>query len=64
MFAPVVDNKAIADYWQAPFGLDRNWGLKPDRWETKDPDGIFIRVEDKGLPVLYQRDGTYILNVN
>ena len=64
MFADTVDGDPIAEYKMAPFGLDRNYGLKPDRWEEKDPDGIFVRVEDKGLPVLYQRDGLYILTVN
>lgn len=64
MFASRVDGQQIAEYWEAPFGLDRNYGLKPDRWEKKDPDGVFIRIEDKGLPVLYQRDAVYILTVN
>jgi len=64
MFASRVENKPIAEFKRAPFGLDRNYGIKPDRWEKKDPDGIFIRVEDKGLPVLYQRDAVYILDVN
>lgn len=63
MWASTVDGEAIAEYKKAPFGLDRNWGLKPDRWEQKDPDGVFIRVEDKGLPVLYHRDASYILTV-
>jgi len=64
MIASSVDGKSIANYKQAPFGLDRHYGLKPDRWEEKDPDGVFIRVEDKGLPVLFQRDAMYILTVN
>uniref|UniRef100_A0A6M3ISS3 Putative capsid protein n=1 Tax=viral metagenome TaxID=1070528 RepID=A0A6M3ISS3_9ZZZZ len=64
MFASRVDGKPIAEYKAAPFGLDRNYGLKPDRWEDKDPDGVYIRVEDKGLPILKQRDGIYILDVN
>lgn len=63
MMCANVDGKSIAEYWQAPFGLDRHYGEKPDRWEIKDPDGIYIRIEDKGLPVLYQRDALYILDV-
>jgi len=64
MFASQVDGQPIAEYKAAPFGLNRNWGQDTDRWEVKDPDGVFIRVQDKGLPVLYQRDAMYILDVN
>jgi len=63
MYASQVDGQAIADFRQAPYGLQRHWGLQTHQWETTDPDGIFIRVEDKGLPVLYQRDAIYILDV-
>ena len=62
-FADNVENQPIAEYWKAPFGLDRHYGVKPDRWEKKDPDGIYLRVENKGLPVLYFTDAVYILTV-
>jgi len=63
MLASKVDGKASADYFAAPYGLDRHYGVKVDRKETWDPDGIFIRVQDKGLPILRQRDSVYILDV-
>lgn len=63
MFAGQVGGQPIAEYKKAPFGLDRHYGLKADQIENKDPDGIFIRVQDKGLPVLYQRDAVYQLTV-
>lgn len=63
MMATKVDNKQIAEYKKAPFGLDRSWGQKTDRHEEWDPEGIWIRVQDKGLPILYQRDASYILTV-
>ena len=63
MFASNVDNQPIADYYLAPYGLDRKYGLKTDRKENWDPDGIFIRCQDKGLPVLKQRDAMYVLDV-
>jgi len=63
MMASNVDNQQVAEYKEAPFGLNRNYGIKTDRHEEWDPEGIFIRVQDKGLPILYQRDATYILTV-
>ena len=63
MFAPVVEGDKIAEFAQAPFALDRHYGMKVDRWEEKDPDGIYIRVQDKGLPILYQEDAVYNLTV-
>ena len=63
MFCPTVEGMAVAEYMQAPFGLGRTWGLQTDTKENWDPDGIFIRVQDKGLPVLYNRDAIYTLTV-
>lgn len=63
MMATSVEGQPVAEYKKAPFGLNRHWGLFVDRKETWDPDGINIRVQDKGLPVLYHRDAAYILTV-
>jgi len=63
MFASSVENQSIAEYKAAPFGLGRHYGNFTDSWENKDPEGVFIRSQDKGLPVLYQRDAMYILDV-
>jgi len=63
MFASKVEGKAIAEYVAAPYGLNRSYGMQTDRNETWDPDGVFLRVQDKGLPVLYQRDAVYNLTV-
>ena len=62
-FTSTVDGEKIAEFKRAPFGLDRHYGIKTDTKETWDPDGINLRVQDKGLPVLYHRDGLYILTV-
>lgn len=64
MFASRVDGQSIAEYKRAPFGLARNYGLVPDQKQEWDPEVLWIRVQDKGLPVLYQRDAVYILDVN
>ena len=63
MFASTVDGQKIAEYKRAPFALDRHYGIKLDSWDVKDPEGSFIRCQDKGLPILYQRDAIYILTV-
>lgn len=65
MFAYTVDGKPIAEYKKAPYGYpNRTYGAYSDSKEQWDPDGVFVRVQDKGLPVLYQRDGMYQLTVN
>jgi hypothetical protein len=63
MMSTSVDGQPIAKYMQAPFGLDRRWGQKTDRHEEWDPEGLWIRVQDKGLPVLMNRDAIYVLDV-
>jgi len=63
MMASRVEGQQIAEYKQAPFGKGRHYGQYTDSDWNWDPEGVFIRVQDKGLPVLYQRDGMYILDV-
>jgi hypothetical protein len=63
MFASTVEGQKIAEFKRAPFGLDRHYGIKADVNQTWDPEGMYIRVQDKGLPVLYQNDAVYILTV-
>ncbi len=54
---------SVSRYIEAPFGLGRSYGMQTDSHETWDPDGVYIRVQDKGLPVLYNRDAIYSLTV-
>lgn len=63
MISSRVDGQAIAEFKEAPFGNNRNWGMKTDQWVQNDPEGVFIRVQNKGLPILYQRDALYVLTV-
>ena len=63
MMATKVDGQPIAEYKEAPFGLARHYGQFTDKHEEWDPEGVYIRVQDKGIPVLYQRDAMYILDV-
>lgn len=63
MWCDNVDGEPIAEFMRAPHMLSRKWGQQIDRKENWDPDGIFVRVSDKGLPVLYHEDAIYQLTV-
>jgi len=63
MFSSTVEGVPIAEYFGAPYGLDRDYGMKVDTHEEWDPDGLWIRVQNKGLPVLKNRDAVYIMTV-
>jgi hypothetical protein len=59
MFASKVEGQKLAEMALAPFDLDRHYGMKVDKKAKWDPDGVFIRVQNKGLPVLYFPDAIY-----
>ncbi len=63
MFASQVEGQPIAEFMLAPFGNEHKWGTEVDQWEKKDPDGRFVRVRNKGLPVLYFEDAIYSYKV-
>jgi len=63
MFASTVEGEKIAEYMNAPFGLDRSYGMKVDQDEEWDPEGLWVRTQNKGLPVLYNRDAIYVMTV-
>jgi len=58
-----ADGMKIAEFMQAPYGLERQWGMNVDKKDEWDPDGTWTRVQDKGLPVLYYPDTIYRLKV-
>jgi hypothetical protein len=63
MFSSTVEGRKIAEFLGAPFGLGRHWGMYVDSEDVWDPEGTYIRVQNKGLPVLYNRDAFYVLTV-
>ena len=63
MIAPSVEGQPIAEYKRAPYGVPRKYGLSTDRNDEWDPEGVYIRVQDKGLPIMYHRDAHYVLTV-
>ena len=60
---PSFDAVVLQDFDAAPYGLNRVWGQNTDRHDEWDPDVTWIRVQDKGLPILKNRDAMYVLTV-
>lgn len=63
MFTTTVEGQKIAEFMEAPYGLDRRWGKYADTKEEWDPDGLWLRVQDKGLPVLYNPETIVTMKV-
>lgn len=63
MFRQSLDGEDIAEVMEAPFGNDRHFGMYVDRKEEWDPEGVWLRVQNKGLPVLYHPDAIYTMTV-
>jgi len=58
-----VEGEDIAEWKEAPYGIPRGYGQTPKSWMDDDPDVAWVRIQDKGLPVLYHRDAVYQLTV-
>jgi len=63
MFSSKAQGLPIGEFLQAPFGVKRTWGLRTDRKEIFDPDGMIVRTTDKGLPTLERPDAIYTIKV-
>ena len=63
MFARTIDDEKIAEFMEAPFGNDRNFGMYADSNPEWDPEGIWMRIQNKGLPVIYHPDALYTITV-
>ena len=66
MFASQLEGQKIAEMAFSPFGISgskRQHGKQLDSWPVRDPAGVFILCENRGLPVLYNEDCIYILTV-
>lgn len=63
LLATNVDGAPVAEFMEAPYGLGRRWGRFADTKMEWDPEEMWLRVQDKGLPVLYNPDTTYVLTV-
>jgi hypothetical protein len=63
LMADNVGGEPIAKTMRAPFGVNRRYGRQIDTKAQWDPEGLYIRIQDKRLPVLTQTDALYILTV-
>ncbi len=64
MMATHIEGEPIAGYEECPYGLDQNYGLRLDMDRTFDPEAVTIRAQDKGLPVLFQNDAIYQMDID
>lgn len=51
-----ADGDNIGEFMEAPYGVGRRWGTFADTKDEWDPEGLWLRIQDKGLPVLYHPD--------
>lgn len=58
-----ADGDDIAEILEAPYGLGRTWGMQVDTKDEWDPEGTWLRVQDKCLPVMYHPDCSVKLTV-
>jgi len=58
-----ADGDDIAEILEAPYGLGRRWGTYVDSKDEWDPEGTWLRVQDKCLPVIYHPDCSVKLTV-
>lgn len=56
-----VDGVPVAEMLQSPYGIPRRWGMYADKKDVWDPEGVWLRIQFKGLPVMYNPDSTYII---
>lgn len=63
MFSSTADGESIAEFMEAPYGTTRRWGFFADTEPEWDPEGVWLRVQDKGLPVCYHPDAIAKLTV-
>ena len=63
MFATEQEGDKVAEFMEAPYGNSRRWGKFADTKDEWDPEGIWLRIQDKGLPVLYHPDTTFTYTV-
>lgn len=61
LYATSFEGQPIAEMMEAPYGMQRRWGKYVDTKDEWDPEGVWLRVQDKCLPVMYHPDTTYVI---
>lgn len=59
MYSDTKNGEKVAEMMEAPYGLGRHYGMTIDTKDEWDPEGIWLRLQDKCFPVLYNPDTTY-----
>lgn len=57
------DGTPIGEFMESPFGTPARYGFYADVNDEWDPEGLWLRVQNKGLPVIYNPDTIYIYTV-
>lgn len=63
MFNTMSEGSKVAKIMEAPYGVERRYGKFADSKLEWDPDGVWVRVQDKCLPVLYNPETIVTLTV-
>jgi len=53
LLAPTIQNNPAFGGINAPYGHPRKYGISSDQWNETDPDGLWVRVQNHCLPVVY-----------
>ena len=61
LYSTTFEGQPIAEMMEAPYGMQRRWGKFVDTKDEWDPEGVWIRAQDKCLPVMYHPDTTYVI---
>lgn len=51
------------EFYLSPFGIPAHYDMFTDTWEDNDPDGLYLRIQNKGLPVMYNPQTVFTLTV-
>lgn len=62
-FLSDIEGTPTADCFKAPYGLDRTYGKSIDQNLEWDPDILWVRCQNAGLPYLKNRDAVIHLTV-
>lgn len=63
LLAPTIHGNPAFGGIMAPYGYPTRYGLSNDQWDEKDPDGIWIRVQNHCLPVIYIPQASWAVKV-
>lgn len=63
MMCSTVDGMPIGNFALSPHGMGGDYGMQFHDWMDDDPEGMNIRVQNKGLPMIYHPESIYTIQV-